>query len=80
MVRTEFPLFPEKKPNTREKEITPKIITRMKLLFPDSVADCSYSFQGSVELPCVTFTVSFLFLQNAVTEIIPVRNVQDWQQ
>ena len=30
--------------------------------------DCSYSFQGSVKLICITVTVSFRFLQNAVTE------------
>ena len=42
--------------------------TRMKLLFSNYLGDYSYSSQGSVELICITATVSVLFLQNAVTE------------
>ena len=45
-----------------------KIITRIKLFFSNYLGDYSYSFQGSVELICITATVSLLLLQNAVTE------------
>ena len=40
----------------------------MTLSFPNHLGDCSYSFQRSVEVLCITVTVSLLFLQNAVTE------------
>ena len=45
-----------------------KITTRMKLSFSNYSGEYSYSFQGSVELICITVTVSLFFMQNAVTK------------
>ena len=55
-----------------------KIITRMKLLFSNYLGGYSYSFQGSSELISITVTVSLFFLQNALQEIIPLRNFQEF--
>ena len=52
-----------------------KIITRIKLLFSNYLGDYSYSFQGSVELICITVTVSLFLLQNAATEKNPLGNI-----
>ena len=51
----------------RQDTILFKIITRMKLLSSNHLGDCSYSFQGSSEIICITVTVCLFFLQNAVT-------------
>ena len=45
-----------------------KIITRMKLLCSNYFGGLQLQFSGSVELNCITATVSLLFMQNAVTE------------
>ena len=39
-----------------------KIITRMKLVFPNYLGDYSYSYQGSSELISITVPVSLFFL------------------
>ena len=50
----------------------------MKLLFSNYLGGYSYSFQGSSELISITDTVSLFSQQNALQEIIPPGNFQEF--